>query len=112
MIKSHGYAAQTKTSALATFQFERRDVNVMEQRRETGLARPVGRVVNPNEMPVQGSPALRLDLRASVRAPQWSGPSLRPARCLRRHQRYYTPIRHPAEHRAGPPVSLGTVPLR
>ena len=45
--------------------------------------------------------------------PQTQGASAGdPARCLRRRQRYYTPIRHPAEHRAGPPVSLGTVPLR
>ena len=58
--------------------FERRHVNVMEQRREPGLARPMDRVGHPNKMPVQGSPALRLDLRASVRAPRWSGPSLRP----------------------------------
>jgi hypothetical protein len=44
--------------------FERRGVHIVEQRREPGLARPVGRVVHPNEMPVQGLPALRLDARA------------------------------------------------
>jgi hypothetical protein len=84
--------------------FERRDVEMVEQRREAGLARPRGRIVHPDEMRMQGFPALRLDLPVLARGPQWSGPSLRSARCLRRHQQYYAPIRHPTAHRALPPV--------
>ena len=36
--------------------------------------------------------------------PLGSGPSLRPARFLRRHQRYYAPIRHPAVPKEWPLV--------
>ena len=60
---------------------ERLDVQVVEQRREPGLARPLGRVVHPNEMAVPGPPALCLDRRVPARDPLWLGPSLRPARC-------------------------------
>ena len=92
--------------------FERLDVDMVKQRREPGLARPSGRVVHPNKRLRPGHPALRLALPVLVRDPQWSGSSLRSARCLRRHLQYYTPIRHPADQRARPLVSLGTRPLR
>lgn len=42
--------------------FERRDVEMVELRREAGLARLRGRLVHPDEMRVQGFPTLRLDL--------------------------------------------------
>src|SRR5215212_10606988 len=92
--------------------FERLAREVVEQRREPGLARPDGRVVHPNETGVPGAPALCLDRLRPARATLWLEPSLRPARVLRRHQRYYAPIRHPADPGARPLVSLGAVPLR
>lgn len=75
--------------------FERRDVKMVEKRREPALARPLGRVVHPNKIGMQGYPALRLDLTSLVRDPRWSRPSLRTTRFLRRHHQYYTSIRHP-----------------
>ena len=38
--------------------------------------------------------------------------SVRATRFLRRHQRYFASIRHPAAQRKHPPVSLATLPLR
>ena len=64
---------------------KRLDVDVVEQRRKPGLARPFGRVVHSHKVRVQRRPALRLDLPLLARGPQWLGPSLRTARFLRRH---------------------------
>ena len=58
--------------------FERLAREVVEQRREPGLARPDGRVVHPNETGVPGAPALCLDRLRPARAPLcWSLPSVR-----------------------------------
>jgi hypothetical protein len=73
---------------------------VVQQRREPGLTRPFGRLVHPLQIARQAIPALP----PLCRAPRLSGPSLRSTRCLRRHRRYYTPIRHPAPYEIGAPV--------
>src|SRR5262249_47315652 len=83
---------------------ERRLVDMVEQRREPGLARPRGRLLHPGKTTRQGLLVLRPALPCLAQAPLRSGPSLRSARCLRRHRQYYAPIRHPETHRAWPPV--------
>ena len=59
-----------------------------------------GRFVHANQTGIPGYPALRLDQGRLSRDPRRLRPSLRPTRCLRRHQRYYASIRHPAAHRS------------
>src|SRR4029077_9884246 len=81
---------------------ERLDVNVVQQRREPDLARPFGRITHSSKIGWQGSPAPCPVLRFLARVPHQSGPSLRPTRFLRRHRRYYSPIRHPATHKEWP----------
>jgi hypothetical protein len=65
--------------------------------RESGLARPFGRIVHPDEMIWKISPTLCSALQLLVLAPHQSRPSLRSTRCLRRHPRYCASIRHPAD---------------
>src|SRR5260370_16789658 len=84
--------------------FERSDVNVVQQRRDPGLARPLGRLIPPGEIGRQDDPALGPVPCLLTGVPHQSGPSLRSARCLRRHRRYYAPIRHPAVPEERPPV--------
>ena len=91
--------------------FERLDVDVVQQRREPGLARPFGRVVHPDEMIWKIGPTLCSVPQFLVRVPHQSRPSLRSTRCLRRHPRYYASIRHPADPACRLRSSLGAPAL-
>jgi Recombinase zinc beta ribbon domain len=83
------------------------DVHVVQQRRESGLARPFDRVVHPDEMIRKIGPTLCSVLPLLVLAPHQSRPSLRSTRRLRRHPRYYASIRHPADQACRLRFSLG-----
>src|SRR5271166_5752405 len=80
-------ALSTSATAPPERSFERLDVDVVQQRREPGLARPFGRVVHPDEMIWKIGPTLCSVPQFLVRAPHQSRPSLRSTRCLRRHPR-------------------------
>jgi len=56
--------------------FERGDIDVMQQRREPGLARSPGRRVHTQKVRQQGLPALCLALRRLRRDPSQLAPSL------------------------------------
>ena len=68
---------------------------MVQPSRESGLTRPPGRIVHPQQMDRAACPALGPALPTLQRTPLPSGPSLRTTRCLRRHLRYYAPTRHP-----------------
>lgn len=70
-------------------------IDLMQQCREPGLARSSRRRVYSFETGRQRCPALCPVSRHLVRVLLGSRPSLRLARHLRPHQRYYTSIRHP-----------------
>ena len=55
---------------------ERLDIDVMQQRREAGLARSSGRRVHPQKVGQQGLPALCLALRRFLRVPLQPAPFL------------------------------------
>ncbi len=55
---------------------ERRDIYVMQQHRESGLARPSGRRVHPQKVRQQGLPALCLALRLLLRDASQPAPFL------------------------------------
>jgi hypothetical protein len=84
--------------------FKRIDVHMVQQRCEPGLTRPLGRFMHSDQSVGQIAPALRPDLSSHHRVPFLSGPFLRTTRSLRRHHRYYAPIRHPAVHGTQPSV--------
>ena len=88
------YPGRRRSSQPPERSLERSYVHVVQQRSESGLPRPAGRIVHPQQVRRQACPVLP-PLR---RAPLPSGPSLPTARCLRRHLRYYAPIRHPNAH--------------
>ena len=55
---------------------ERRDIDVMQQRCEPGLARPSGRRVHPQQVRQQGLPALCLALRLPLQDASQPAPFL------------------------------------
>jgi hypothetical protein len=71
-------------------------VDMVQQRRKPGMARSSRRHMDPFESGWQRCPALCPVSRLLARVILRSRPSLQHARCLRRHQRYYASIRHPA----------------
>jgi len=78
---------------------ERFVVHMVQQRREAGLARSSRRLVHLGELGWQRYPALCPVPRRPAQISLGSGSSLRLARSLRLHHRYYTPIRHPVSAR-------------
>ena len=66
-----------------------------QQPSELRLAVPLGRVLHPLEVRRQSFPAQCPALGQFRWAPFKPAPSLRAPRCLRRHQRYYEPVRFP-----------------
>jgi hypothetical protein len=76
----------------------------VQQRREPGMARSSRRHLDPVESGWQRCPALCPVSRLLARVVLRSRPFLRQARCLRRHRRYYTSIRHPASPLMAPVI--------
>ena len=77
---------------------------MVQQRRKPGMARASRRHLDPFESGWQRCPALCPVSRLLARVVLGSRPSLRHARSLRRHQRYYASIRHPASSFMAPVI--------
>jgi len=81
------------------------DVTVERARRTVEAAERAGRKLAIMLHHAAASlPAGLAPPRFLARVPHQSGPSLRPARFLCRHRRYYAPISHPATHKEWPLV--------
>jgi hypothetical protein len=79
-------------------------IDMVQQRREPGMARSSRRHLDPVESGWQRCPALCPVSRLLARVVLGSRPFLRQARCLRRHRRYYASIRHPASPLMAPVI--------
>ena len=79
-------------------------VDMVQQRREPGMARASRRHLDPVESGWQRCPAQCPVSRLLARVVLRSRPFLRRARFLRPHHRYYTSIRHPASQLMAPVI--------
>src|SRR5262249_39419395 len=89
---------------------QRRNIHVMQQRREPCPLVPPCCLVHPRKARRQGSPALRPALGALARNPLGLVPSLHTPRFLRRLHRYYEPVRLPTSARCSASVTPCAAP--